>query len=63
MTTIKIQVSKVEKANQAITALEIAKKNAQNFGGMRQTLGQKNANVAEIQKKIDAWKKKIAVTA
>jgi len=58
--TVKMKVSGIEKAKQAVAALEIAKKNAQKFGGMRQTLGQKTANVKEIQDKIDAWKKKYA---
>ena len=38
----------------------IEKKKAQKPGNMKQTPSQKKANVDAIQKKIDAWKKKMA---
>jgi len=55
---VKIRVSGIEKAKQAIAALEISKKNAQKSGRMRQTNGQKMADIKDIQIKIDAWKLK-----
>jgi hypothetical protein len=51
---------KDDKIKQAIAALEAEKKKAQKPGAMKQTVGQKKAKIAEIQKKIDAWKKKLA---
>ena len=55
----KVNQEKKEKINQAIAALEVEKKKAQKPGTMKQTPIQKKANVAAIQKKIDAWKEKL----
>jgi hypothetical protein len=56
----KVNQDKKEKIDQAIAALEVEKKKAQKPGNMKQTPGQKKANVEAIQKKIDAWKEKKA---
>lgn len=56
----KIKQDANEKAKQAIAALEVEKKKAQKPGYMKQTPSQKKAAIDAIQKKIDAWKKKIA---
>lgn len=56
---VKPAETKNEKAKQAIAALEVEKKKAQKPGNMKQTQSQKKANIDAIQKKIDAWKKKL----
>ena len=56
----KISQDKQTKIKQAIDALETEKKRAQKPGGMKQTLIQKKSDIAAIQKKIDAWKAKLA---
>lgn len=55
----KIKQDKNEKAKQAISALEAEKKKAQKPGSMKQTPSQKKAAIEAIQKKINAWKKKM----
>jgi Na+-transporting methylmalonyl-CoA/oxaloacetate decarboxylase gamma subunit len=56
---VKPTETKNEKAKQAIAALEAEKKKAQKPGNMKQTPSQKKANIEAIQKKIDAWRKKL----
>lgn len=58
---IVIKSSDVERINQAITALELAKKRALYSGGMKQTVLQRNAIIQEIQSRIDIWKEKLSV--
>lgn len=56
---IKINQEKNEKIKQAIKALEAELAKAKKPGAMKQTPSQKKAKIEEIQKKIDAWKKKL----
>lgn len=58
---IKINTSRIEKINQSIAALELAKKRARYAGGMRQTVIQRDAIIQEIQSRIDIWKEKLSV--
>ena len=56
MKAVKLNVSGVEKAKQAIAALELAKKAVENTAKMKQTYGQKMADIKDIDNKIAAWK-------
>lgn len=56
----KEEQTKEVKIKQAIAALELQKKNAQKPGAKKQTVMQKKADIEAIQKKIDAWKKKLS---
>ena len=56
MKAVKLNVSGVEKAKQAIAALELAKKAVDNSAKMKQTYGQKMADIKDIDNKIAAWK-------
>lgn len=63
MKAVKLNVSGVEKAKQAITALELAKKAIMNSAKMKQTHGQKMADIKDIDDKIATWKLKYAELA
>lgn len=55
----KVQQDKKDSIKEKIAALETQKKEARKPGPMKQTKAQKDAKIAEIQKKIDTWNKKL----